>query len=61
MTVAAKRKAYYHLWWHPHNFGNHPAQCMRELKQIISHYVSLRNKYDFQSLTMNEITKLIND
>lgn len=60
MTVAAKRKAYYHLWWHPHNFGNHPAECMQELQQIISHYVSLRKKNDFQSLTMNEITNLIN-
>lgn len=60
MTVAAKRKAYYHLWWHPHNFGNHPAQCMRELQQIIQHYVFLRDKYDFQSLTMNEITTLVN-
>ncbi len=60
MTEAAKRNAYYHLWWHPHNFGNHPAQCMQELEQIIGHFVSLRKKYDFRSLTMNEITNLVN-
>ena len=58
MTEAAKKKAYYHIWWHPHNFGNYPRQCMAELEQIISHYVSLRNKYGFQTLSMNEITEL---
>lgn len=59
MTIAAKKKAYYHLWWHPHNFGNHPRQCMAELEQIVSHYVSLNKKYGFQSLCMNEITQLV--
>ena len=57
MTSAAKNRAYYHIWWHPHNFGNFPRQCMAELEQIISHYVSLRNKYGFQSLSMNEIAE----
>ncbi len=57
MTVAAKNGAYYHIWWHPHNFGNHPQECLTELKQIIDHYNSLKNKYGFQSLTMNEITE----
>lgn len=59
MTDAARKKAYYHIWWHPHNFGNYPRQCMTELEQIISHYVSLRDKYDFRSLSMNETAELI--
>ena len=61
MTSAAKNQAYYHIWWHPHNFGNYPRQCMAELEQIINHYISLRKKYGFQSLSMNEISKSIRE
>ncbi len=59
MTVAAKKKAYYHLWWHPHNFGNNPRECLAELKQIVQHYVVLNKKYGFKSLTMNETATLL--
>ena len=59
MTAAAKRGAYYHIWWHPHNFGNHPEQCLAELQQIANHFNYLHKKYGFQSLTMNEITEKI--
>ncbi|MES1224382.1 MAG: polysaccharide deacetylase family protein [Bacteroidota bacterium] len=54
MTNAAKQKAYYHLWWHPHNFGNYPEECLQELKQIIEHYHYLHDKYAFKSLSMYE-------
>jgi peptidoglycan/xylan/chitin deacetylase (PgdA/CDA1 family) len=59
MTEAARKKAYYHLWWHPHNFGNNPRECMDELQQIVENYCQLRNKYGFESLTMEETTQLI--
>ncbi len=59
MTRAAKEGAYYHLWWHPHNLGNHPLQCMEELKRIIQHFIFLKKKYNFQSLTMAETTNLL--
>lgn len=59
MTEAAKNKAYYHLWWHPHNFGYHPEECMRELEQIISHFKTLNKKYGFESMTMEEISGML--
>ena len=59
MTEAAKKKAYYHIWWHPHNFGYHPNECMNELEQIVQHFTVLNKKYGFQSMTMNEITELL--
>lgn len=59
MTEAAKNGAYYHLWWHPHNFGYHPAECMQELEHIINHYRKLKARYGFESLTMGEITQLL--
>lgn len=59
MTAAAQKNAYYHLWWHPHNFGNNPIECMEELKRILLHFGQLNKKYGFRSMTMNEITEMI--
>lgn len=59
MTEAAKKKAYMHLWWHPHNFGNHPRECIDELKAILQHFQVLKNKYGFQSLHMEDISNLL--
>lgn len=59
MTEAAKNGAYYHLWWHPHNFGSCPKECMKELEQIIQHFKKLNKKYSFQSKTMQEISDMI--
>jgi peptidoglycan/xylan/chitin deacetylase (PgdA/CDA1 family) len=55
MTEAARSKAYMHLWWHPHNFGNNPAECLDELKIILQHFQSLKSKYGFQSMHMEDI------
>ncbi len=54
MTVAARQGGYYHLWWHPHNFGWHPEECMGELELILKHYRDLNREYGFESLTMGE-------
>lgn len=59
MTVAAKTQAYYHLWWHPHNFGWQPHDCLRELEQILEHAKKLERKYGFKSMNMHEITQLL--
>jgi peptidoglycan/xylan/chitin deacetylase (PgdA/CDA1 family) len=61
MTFAAVHGGYYHLWWHPHNFGFHPDECINELKTIAAHYHFLKNKHGFQSLSMQEtVSKIIN-
>ena len=60
MTAAAKQGGYYHIWWHPHNLGNNPKECLVEIKQIIEHFKSLQAKYGFESLTMQEtVDKII--
>jgi len=59
MTYAAKNKKYYHIWWHPENFGNHPNQCFNELKIIIDHYLKLQIKYGFKSVSMSEFGEII--
>ena len=54
MTYAAKTGGYYHLWWHPHNFGWHPDECLKELEIILQNYRSLHQQYGMLSLTMGE-------
>ena len=59
MTTAAKNNEIYHLWWHPHNFGNNPVENLSDLRQILNHYLVCKEKYGFQTATMNEIGSLI--
>ena len=59
MTNAAKKGAYYHIWWHPHNFGFQPNECLAELNTIINHFKVLKDKYGFRSMNMGEITEYL--
>jgi Polysaccharide deacetylase len=59
MSRAAERGEVYHLWWHPHNFGNYPAESMAGLKQILEHYQQLKQEYGMESCTMGEISERV--
>lgn len=59
MSYAAKYKKYYHIWWHPENFGTYPNQCLQELELILKHYSFLNKKYNFKSESMSSFSKLI--
>ena len=59
MTAAAKNGHIYHLWWHPHNFGTFQKENFQFLREILIHYQILKSKYNFESLTMNDIRKKI--
>ncbi len=52
MALAASLGEIYHLWWHPHNFGNDPKQSLLELDAVIGHFLRLREKYGMDSLHM---------
>lgn len=54
LTTAAKSEAFYHLWWHPHNFGRHTQANLGLLEDILEHVTKLRDLYGFQSLNMAE-------
>ena len=61
MEEAARSNEVYHLWWHPHNFGNYPQESMEGLNRILKHYQHLKSKYNMQSCTMSELAdKLVN-
>lgn len=59
MLLAAKKEEIYHLWWHPHNFGDFPKQSMETLVEIAKWYVHLHHNYGFESVTMATIPQKI--
>ncbi len=61
MTLAAKKNRIYHLWWHPHNFGDNPIESLKDLKLIINHFNYLNKEYNYRSVNMAEIGELANN
>ncbi|MCM4157106.1 polysaccharide deacetylase family protein [Gramella sp. AN32] len=59
MEKAAKKDQIYHLWWHPHNFGDHPEDSLEDLRKILEHFKTLHKKFNFQSLNMKELGDLV--
>jgi len=57
MTYAARNNEVYHLWWHPHNFGNHPIESLGALEHLLKQYRKCQQTYGMQSLNMGEITQ----
>jgi peptidoglycan/xylan/chitin deacetylase (PgdA/CDA1 family) len=57
MRYAAKNRMTYHLWWHPHNFGNNQKANFLFLDKILKYYQKLNKKYNFQSYTMTDLAK----
>ena len=51
---AAKRGGGYHLWWHPHNFGNDLAENLNFLRRVLERFRRLREETGMRSLTMAE-------
>ncbi len=59
MTHAAKNNLLYHLWWHPHNFGQHTERNMETLRAVLAHYKKLNTEYGFESVTMKDCADLL--
>jgi hypothetical protein len=59
MTYAAKNGEVFHLWWHPHNFGVNKMENLDFLMKILKHYKYLNQKYEFQNVTMNELSNVL--
>jgi Polysaccharide deacetylase len=58
MERAARHQEVYHLWWHPHNFGNFPEESLKSLEQILQHYQRCQSKAGMISLNMGELATL---
>jgi len=59
LNYAAKHSLIYHLWWHPHNFGNAPVESLINLRKILEHFRRLRDQYGFESMAMGNVVDLV--
>ncbi len=59
MTYAAEHSECYHLWWHPEQFGDYPAESLADLTIILQHYRHLQHKLGMTSLNMREYRDII--
>jgi hypothetical protein len=55
LTEAARKGLFYHLWWHPHNFGVNTSANLAFLRRILEHYRWLHKLYGMESLNMGEV------
>ena len=55
MEYAAIHKTVFHLWWHPHNFGIHTSQMLKQLEDVLQYYSRLRSMYGMKSINMEEL------
>lgn len=59
MEAAAIHHKTYHLWWHPHNFGDRPEESLSDLGEILHHFSELKERYNFQSVNMEQLGKVL--
>lgn len=55
ISEAAQTNGVFHLWWHPHNFGQRTEENLENLEQILKVYQSLNQQYGLRSLSMQEM------
>lgn len=52
MTLAAQEGEIYHIWWHPHNHGQHFEAGFQELRMILDHFQFLHQTLGMESVGM---------
>jgi peptidoglycan/xylan/chitin deacetylase (PgdA/CDA1 family) len=55
LNYASANGLIYHLWWHPHNFGNYIDENFRFLEVILQYYSRLNKEGKMESLNLFEI------
>lgn len=58
MEDAAKRGRDFHLWWHPHNFGSDTRENMKVLRETLTDYRILRERYGWPSRNMGDAARV---
>ena len=59
MRYAARNHEVYHLWWHPHNFGNNLEENLKILEDILRNYSLCSKKYGMMSMSMSELADYV--
>ncbi|SEJ61575.1 Polysaccharide deacetylase [Cyclobacterium xiamenense] len=58
MLSAARKGEMYHLWWHPHNLAQHPDQSLEEVKIVLEHFSTYRERYSMESHSMGSLAHI---
>lgn len=58
MYYAAKHGKIFHMWWHPHNFGQSLEENLKNLEELLKYYSFLKEKFQFKSLNMVEASEV---
>jgi peptidoglycan/xylan/chitin deacetylase (PgdA/CDA1 family) len=57
LRQVAAEGGFYHLWWHPHDFGTHLRENLGVMQRILRRFRALRDGFGMESLTMHEAAK----
>lgn len=57
MEYAARHSLIFHMWWHPHNFGEDQSENFRNLDEILEFFSMMREKYGMRSMNMEELAE----
>lgn len=57
MRVAGSKNEFFHIWFHPHNFGSNIESNFFNLEEILKYFKELQSKYKFETLTMSEFSE----
>lgn len=55
MLHAAKKGEYFHLWWHPHNYGKNMSENLSQLEQLCNYFYHLQKTHGMQSYFISEL------
>ena len=59
MDYAALNNQVFHLWWHPHNFGDNMEENFSFLEGVLKHFSSLSKEKNFKSVSMQDLVSLM--
>jgi len=59
MKKSAKNGEFFHLWFHPHNFGKDLGKNIQMLSSILVELDELRSRFEWPSMTMKEAAGVI--
>ncbi|NVK53935.1 MAG: polysaccharide deacetylase family protein [Flavobacteriaceae bacterium] len=55
IDTAIRNKEIYHLWWHPHNFGNYPVENLKILEEFL---IWIKSKVDLGDLVSESMESM---
>ncbi len=59
LRYAAENRQFFHLWWHPHNFGLNTQENIAFLRRLFENFSELREKHGIRSLSMAQAADLV--